>query len=286
MPGRAWIVAGRPTPTNELLVGALHERGTPAEIVRPAQATIFTRPGDVVVGRLDVRPTLDGVEDGLDDLRALQGRGTVVLNPAASLLACHDKLATTIRLACFGVPQPPTAHIETQKDLPPLSFPLVFKPRFGSCGRDLLLCHSELELRRCLRRLRRKAWFRRQGAIVQTLVGPGGYDLRVIVADGLVVGAICRTAAEGEWRTSVSRGGTRSPVEPTPAACVLATTAAAAVGADIVGVDLVPDPHGGFVVLEVNGAVDFNRHYSLPGSEIFDEVARIVEQAATERAAS
>jgi RimK family alpha-L-glutamate ligase len=285
-PGRAWIVAGHATPTNEMLVGALHERGLPAEVLRPEQATVFTRPSDVVVARLDVRSTLDGVEEGLDDLRSLQRRGTTVLNTAATLLACHDKLETTIRLSCFGIAQPPTAHVGIGQDVPPLSFPVVLKPRFGSWGRDLLLCRTEAQLRRALRRLRRRSWFRRQGAIVQSLVPPAGYDLRVIVAGGLVVGAIRRVAASGEWRTNVALGGTRWPVEPPRDACVLATAAAVAVDGDIVGVDLLPLPDGGFVVLEVNGAVDFTSDYSLPGGDVFDEVARFVVQAATERATS
>jgi glutathione synthase/RimK-type ligase-like ATP-grasp enzyme len=47
----------------------------------------------------------------------------------------------------------------------------------------------------------------------------------------------------------------------------------AAIGADFVGVDLLPAPDGGHIVLELNGAVDFNRSYSLPGRDVFDDVA-------------
>jgi RimK family alpha-L-glutamate ligase len=283
-PERAWILAGRSATTNELLVGALHERGVPASVVRPEQAVLVARRSDVVLGRLDVRTTLDGVEHGLGDLRQLQRRGTTVLNPAAVLLACHDKLETAIRLSRFGVTQPTTAHIDVGQALPRLAFPVVLKPRFGSWGCDLLLCESEIQLKRGLRRLLNRAWFRRQGVIVQTLVPPAGYDLRVIVAGGRVVGAIHRVAAPGEWRTNVALGGSRRPVDPPNDARVLATAAAAAVGGDVVGVDLLPLPDGGFVVLEVNGAVDFTSEYSLGDGEVFDEVAAVVARAAADRA--
>jgi [lysine-biosynthesis-protein LysW]---L-2-aminoadipate ligase len=65
---------------------------------------------------------------------------------------------------------------------------------------------------------------------------------------------------------------------------VLAVAAAAAVGADIVGVDLLPLRDGRFVVLEVNGAVDFTSEYSLPEQDVFDEIAALAARAATGRA--
>jgi glutathione synthase/RimK-type ligase-like ATP-grasp enzyme len=108
---------------------------------------------------------------------------------------------------------------------------------------------------------------------VQRLVQPLGFDLRLVVARGCVVGAIERIPAAGEWRTNIALGGSRRPVVPPPEACSLAIAAADAVGGDLVGVDLLPLPDGGYVVLEVNGAVDFTAEYSLAGRDIFEAVA-------------
>jgi RimK family alpha-L-glutamate ligase len=269
-----WIVSGRSNATDELLVGALHERGVRAELVRPAYLLDHARRDDTVLGRLDVRPTLDGVEDGLWELHRVEGRGTRTLNPAPSLLACHDKLQTAIRLARIGVAQPATFHVDDRGPSGGLSFPVVVKPRFGSWGRDVVLCQTERQLCRWLKRLRQRRWFREQGALVQELVPPRGVDLRVLVARGEVVGAIERVAARGEWRTNIALGGSRRPVVPTPAAAALARAAAAAVGGDLVGVDLLPLPDGRYVVIEVNGAVDFTPDYSLGAEDVFEAVAR------------
>lgn len=71
---------------------------------------------------------------------------------------------------------------------------------------------------------------------------PQFHDLRVVVAGGCVVGAARRVLA------------------------------AAAVGADFVGVDLLPSTDG-YVVLELNGAVDFDLRYSLPGGDAYLDAA-------------
>jgi RimK family alpha-L-glutamate ligase len=270
-----WVVAGRSSLTNELLVGALHERGVRAELVEPAGLAAGVRERDVVLGRLDVRLTVDGIEDGLRELSRVERRGICVLNPARSLVACHDKLQTALRLGRLGIPQPPTAHVDWDTPLPSFAFPAVVKPRFGSWGRDVVLCESRAELERCLKRLRDRTWFRRQGALVQAFTPTAGLDLRIVVAAGRVVGAIERVAAAGEWRTNVALGGSRRPASPTTRACDLAVEAAAALGGDLVGVDLLPVRADDYLVLEVNGAVDFTPEYSL-GRDVFDEVAEVV----------
>jgi glutathione synthase/RimK-type ligase-like ATP-grasp enzyme len=97
-PNGVWVVAERSTLTNELLVGALHERGVRAQLAKPARLAGLALHGDLVLGRLDVRRTLDGVEDGIRELRRVERGGIRVLNPASSLIACQDKLQTVLRL--------------------------------------------------------------------------------------------------------------------------------------------------------------------------------------------
>jgi glutathione synthase/RimK-type ligase-like ATP-grasp enzyme len=115
----------------------------------------------------------------------------------------------------------------------------------------------------CLEGLSTRQWFRRQGVLVQELIPPLGHDLRLVVAGGQVVGAVRRHAAEGEWRTNVALGAEREATAPPQAAREIAVSAAAAVEGDLVGVDLMPTRDGGWVVIELNGAVEFNDEYSL-----------------------
>jgi RimK family alpha-L-glutamate ligase len=270
---RLVIIAHNVNSTNRGLLGAAKAFGLDAVVLTPEQAARRLRPGDVALGRLDVRPTLDGPERGLNKLRALEDRGVVVLNRAGALLAAHDKLSTAIRLSARALPHPRTAHVDSPAE-PAFGFPVVVKPRFGSWGRDVMMCRNRSDLERCLRGLRRTRWFRRQGALVQELIRPRGYDLRILVAAGEIVGAVQRVAVRGEWRTNVALGGGRAPADPPPQACLIALGAAAALGADFVGIDLLPNGDGRWVVLEVNGAVDFTAEYSLAGENVFERVVR------------
>jgi RimK family alpha-L-glutamate ligase len=256
------LVALRSTPTNAALAAAA-PAGIDCRTLTPRQALALEALDYAVVGRLDVKPTLDGVDDGLTELGALLARGVRTLNPPSALLGAHDKLLTSRILHGAGLPHPRTTFLGPGGPLPAVTAPVVVKPRFGSWGRDVVICDDDRALQRHLRTLERRPWFRRQGALVQELVPPQGRDLRIVVAGGTIVGAIERVAAPGEWRTNVALGATRIPVEPPPSACALAVHAAGAAGADLIGVDLLPDGSGGHVVLELNGAVEFTREYTL-----------------------
>ena len=268
-----FIVGPRFSDTNERLRAALEAFGTHTLVCTPDLAEERARPGDVVVGRLDVRPTFDGVQPGLGRLLQIADRGIRVVNRAGALVATHDKLATALLLHAASVPQPRTTHLADDGDSPGFEPPYVVKPRFGSWGRDICLCESRTELRACLLRLRHRRWFSRHGALVQELVPPRRFDLRLIVSAGAVVGAVERVAAPGEWRTNIALGGSRRRTTPSPDACGLAIRAAAAVGGDLVGVDLLPG-EAGWRVIEINGAVDFTDDYALDAGDVF---ARAVE---------
>jgi glutathione synthase/RimK-type ligase-like ATP-grasp enzyme len=156
------------------------------------------------------------------------------------------------------------------------------KPRFGSRGQEVHLSRDEDELRALLERLSEQPWFRRQGALVQSLVEPMGRDLRVVVAAGRVVGAVERRALPGEWRTNISLGAERLQVKPSPTARALALRAVATLGIDLAGVDIVGDDASRMRVLEVNGAVDFTPEY---GADVFTSAATaLLRRAATREA--
>ena len=139
----------------------------------------------------------------------------------------------------------------------------MLKPRFGSWGRDVARCETADSLACTLAHFGHRPWFAECGVLAQELVPPLGWDLRLVVAGGELVGCARRVAAAGEWRTNVSLGGRSEPTVPPPLARRLALEAAAAVRGDLVGVDLLP------LVSEVNGAVGFKPRYALGPGDVF-----------------
>jgi RimK family alpha-L-glutamate ligase len=278
------VVAHRCSETNSALAAAAESLGVAAAVLSPRDALRILEPGDVALGRLDVRGELDGMESGSVELGRLAEAGVEVLNRPCALVAAHDKLLTARALRLAGLPHPHTWLIAEGMPSVAPELPLVLKPRFGSWGRDVVLCRTASELDAALERAAFRRWFREHGALAQELVPPVGWDLRIVVAGGRVVGAARRVAAPGEWRTNVALGGRSEPFSPPALAGSLALSAAAAVRGDLVGVDLLPTSSG-FVISEVNGAVDFHSYYALDVENVFTEAVLELLRAARDRRA-
>ena len=269
------VVAWKPTPSNAPLALALG-----GEVMTPVEAFDRLRPGDLALARLDVLPTLDGCEAGLDLLRALGRRGVRVLNRPRALLRVHDKLRTARVLTRLGLPHPRSRNVRTIAELLELELPVVVKPRFGSWGSDVARCRVPAELEAVAEQLVERPWFARHGALVQDLLPEPDHDLRVLVACGKTVGAIQRVPAPHEWRTNAALGGVRRPAEAPLSAATLASAAVAAIGGDVMEVDLLPLGDA-YVVLELNGAADFDALYSQPGRDVYTDIKRaLLEESA------
>ncbi len=273
------VVAHRRSATNDALVAAAVGFGLNSMVVDPHRALALLEPGDVALARLDVRRGLDGIERGTGELERLAAGGVDVRNPPGALFVAHDKLLTARTLRLAGLPHPHTTLLSALVPAAVPELPLVLKPRFGSWGREVELCRTPDEVDTALARLQGKAWFREHGALAQELVEPRGWDLRLVVAGGRVVGAARRIAPVGEWRTNAALGAAVEPADPPPIARALALAAARAARADLVGVDLLPTRNG-FVVLELNGAVDFRSLYLGVGDVFSETVAALLGDAA------
>src|ERR1044071_1065981 len=102
------VVAHTVSETNEALAGAAASLGLPALVLSPRDALRTLEPGDVALGRLDVREELDGIESGSLELERLSQSGVEVLNRPCALVAAHDKLLTARALRLAGLPHPHT----------------------------------------------------------------------------------------------------------------------------------------------------------------------------------
>jgi ribosomal protein S6--L-glutamate ligase len=230
---------------------------------------------DAVVVRTMPPGSLDQVVFRMDVLhRALAG-GARVLNPPAALEACVDKYLATAKLAAAGLPVPPTVACQDADSaleaFHALGGDVVVKPLFGAEGRGLVrVSDPELAWRtfRTLERMQAVLY-------VQQFIAHPGWDVRVFVLGGRVVGAIRRHARDG-WRTNVAQGGRAEAVSLTVDEERLAVRAAEAVGTPIAGVDLLPGPGGEWFVLEVNAVPGWRALAPVCGVDVAAAVIRFL----------
>jgi RimK family alpha-L-glutamate ligase len=206
---------------------------------------------EAVLVRTIAGGSFESVTMRLGILHALRELGVMVWNDARAIERCVDKSMTSFLLARSGIPTPDTWAMQdldaarkiVAREAP--RGPLVLKPLFGSQGRGLRLIRTADELPP-------------PGDIagvyyLQRFVGverDGFQDFRLLVSRGRVVAAMMRHSAE--WITNIKRGGRPVTVVANDDTKALAVRAAAAVGADFAGVDILYDRDQRPSVLEVN----------------------------------
>jgi RimK family alpha-L-glutamate ligase len=239
---------------------------------------------DLVLARIIPGGSLEQIIYRVDALHWIEDRGVPVVNSPRAIERTVDKFYTTTLLQQAGLTVPETVVCEgTDEAMSAIRAmgDVVIKPIFGSLGHGLVrVSDPEVGLRvvRSLAQIRSVFY-------VQRAIDHDGADLRAFVVGGRVIGAIRRQAPPGEWRTNVALGGVARAAELTPALTRMAVRAAAAVGADYAGVDLMSGRDGSVYALEVNGIPGWQGLQQATGVDVADAIVAEAERR-TSRAAS
>jgi RimK family alpha-L-glutamate ligase len=207
---------------------------------------------DAVLARIIPNGSLEQIIFRVDALHWLEETGLPVMNSPKAIERTVDKFYTSALLHQAGLPTPDTVVCEdltTAMAAVREMGDVVIKPIFGSMGHGLVRVGDPDTAFRVLRAFEQT----RAVFYVQRVVDHDGRDIRAFVVGNRVIGAIERRAPDGDWRTNVSRGGTAREIDLSGDHRDLALRAAAAVGAEYAGVDLLPSRDGRTFVLEVNG---------------------------------
>lgn len=213
-------------------------------------------------------------------LHALRELGVTVWNDARAIERCVDKSTTTFFLQNAGVPTPRTftgvdrSTAETiVARLASEGHRLVEKPLFGAQGKGLRLIETADDL---------SPPDDVNGVYyLQQYVPPAqGYhqDWRLFVCAGRVIGSMIRHGAD--WITNIKQGARAKAAIPSQALTELAVRAAACVGADYAGVDIIQAQDGGFLVLEVNSMPAWNGLQNVTALRLSDCVVDAFLEAA------
>jgi RimK family alpha-L-glutamate ligase len=208
---------------------------------------------DLLVVRGLPRGSLEQVIFRMDALHVLADHGVRCVNSPRAIERTVDKSWASAVLARAGVPTPPTIACERYEDatraFERLGGDVVVKPLFGAMGNGIARIDDPDVAHRVFRALE----LERAVYYLQRTVAPAGdgRNLRVLVLGGEVAAGMERVS--DSWRANVARGAQPRAVALSDAERGMAVAAAAAVEADVAGVDLLVTSRGEAVVLEVNG---------------------------------
>jgi RimK family alpha-L-glutamate ligase len=197
--------------------------------------------------------TLEQVVLRLDVLHALKLDGVPVYNDGRAIERTVDKAMTSFVLARAGIPAAATWVAESEREARAIVMretaagrQLVLKPLFGSQGAGLRRLAGPSELPPP----------QEYGGVyyLQRYIEPGAdgwHDWRVLVINGSARAAMIRRGRT--WINNVAQGASCEAAEADPELCSLAQSACRALDIDYAGVDLIRDPDGRRIVVEVNG---------------------------------
>jgi len=232
---------------------------------------------DAVLARIIPGGSLEQLIYRVDALHWLENRGLRVVNSPRAIERSVDKFYTTTLLHDAGLLVPETVVCERVEDAMAAVRSMgdvVIKPIFGSLGHGMVrVSDPDVALRvvRALDQIRSVFY-------IQRAIDHSGRDLRVFVVGGRVLGAIERRAPAGEWRTNVAIGGSATAVDISPEVERVALRAAAAVGADYAGVDVLPARDGALYVLEVNGIPGWEGLQQATGLDVATAIVEHLER--------
>jgi RimK family alpha-L-glutamate ligase len=173
------------------------------------------------------------------------------VNGALAIEHTIDKFLASALLAAAGVPTPRTVACERADDaleaFDALGSDVIVKPIFGSMGFGM----ARVEDRDVAQRVFRALEIERAVYYLQETLPHEGVDVRAMVVGDRVVAAIERVGTS--WRANLARGARARAIALDEQRADLCVQAAAALGTDYAGVDLLRAADGRDFVIEVNG---------------------------------
>ncbi|TBN03259.1 30S ribosomal protein S6--L-glutamate ligase [Hyunsoonleella flava] len=196
-----------------------------------------------------------------------------------AIIRSRDKLRSFQRLSKAGIGMPKTVFTNYSRDVEKVlshvgGTPVIIKLLEGTQGLGVVLAETRNAAESVL-----EAFNGLQArALVQEYIGEAkGADLRALVVDGHVVGAMKRQGKEGEFRSNLHRGGSAEIVRLTEAEIKVAMKASRALKLPVCGVDMLQSNRGP-LLLEVNSTPGLEGIEGATGKNIARSIITYIER--------
>lgn len=212
-------------------------------------------------------------------VRQFEVMGVISANPSQAITRSRDKLRCMQILSGAGIGLPITGFARSTHDADDLikmvgGPPLVIKLLEGTQGIGVVLA----ETKKAASSVIEAFYGLGNNILIQEYIKEAkGTDIRAFIVDGKVVGAMKRTAKEGEFRSNLHRGGTAELIKLTRQERETAVRAARELGLTVCGVDMMPSDRGP-LVLEVNSSPGLEGIEKATGKDIASEIIIYLEK--------
>ena len=274
------------------LVEAAEQKGWEVRVIDYLKCSIEIMKGELKISYMgEELPLPDAIIPRIGASRTFYGTamvrhfeimGAFSTSGNLAIARSRDKLRSLQVLSKKGVDMPKTifaSNKSSAKDVIALSggAPLVLKILEGTQGVGVVLVDSEKAAKSVL-----DAFYGMEvNLLVQEYIEEaGGSDIRALVVDGKVVGAMKRQGAEGDFRSNLHQGGSATAHKLTRKERATAIAAAKAMGLGVCGVDMIPSDRGP-LVMEVNSSPGLEGIEKSTGIDIAGKIMDYIEKNAT-----
>ncbi|MFA7387373.1 MAG: 30S ribosomal protein S6--L-glutamate ligase [Thiohalobacteraceae bacterium] len=232
---------------------------------------------DAVIPRIGASITFYGTAV----VRQFEMMGVYSLNESVAIARSRDKLRSVQLLARKGIGLPVSGFAHSPDDVQDLikmvgGAPLVIKLLEGTQGIGVVLAETQQAAESVIEAFMGL----KANILVQEFIKEaGGADIRCFVIGDKVVAAMQRQAQAGEFRSNLHRGGSASLIKITPEERSTAVRAAAVMGLNVAGVDILRSNHGP-VVMEVNSSPGLEGIEAVTGKDIAGMIMEFIAKEA------
>ena len=196
-----------------------------------------------------------------------------------AIIRSRDKLRSFQHLSKAGIGMPKTVFTNYSRDIDRVldhvgGVPVIIKLLEGTQGLGVVLAETKNAAESVL-----EAFHGLQArALVQEYIEEAkGADIRVLIVDGHVVGAMKRQGKEGEFRSNLHRGGSAKIIKLNEAELKVAMKASKALKLPVCGVDMLQSRRGP-LLLEVNSTPGLEGIEIATGKNIAKSIITYVER--------
>lgn len=212
-------------------------------------------------------------------VRQFEMMGAFSIVSSGSILRSRDKLKSLQLLSKAGIGMPKTVFTNYSRDAKEVlahvgGAPVIIKLLEGTQGLGVVLAETKNAAESVLEAFNGLE----ARVIVQEFIKEAkGADLRALVVDGQVVGAMKRQGKDGEFRSNLHRGGSANIIKLNEDELRLAMESARALKLPVCGVDMLQSSRGP-LLLEVNSTPGLEGIEDATGKNIAKAIISFIER--------